>query len=66
MGGDPQGEARGPREETGGPGPLADSDDTTSADSGLAGGTGASAGEATANPLGTQPLDDEADEGQGR
>lgn len=32
-----------------------DSDDTTQADAGMAGGTGALAGEATVNPGGTEP-----------
>lgn len=37
-----------------------DSDDTTQADAGMAGGTGAEAGEATTTPLGTEPhADDE-------
>lgn len=39
-----------------------DSDDTTQADAGMVGGTGAEAGEATTTPLGTEPhADDEED-----
>lgn len=62
MAGDRDDEAS-PREEVGGPGGLTDRDDTTQADAGMAGGTGADAGESTANPLGTEPVADDDETG---
>lgn len=41
------------------PSGLVDSDDTTQADAGMVGGTGAIPEEATAQPYGTEPEDDE-------
>lgn len=38
-----------------------DSDDTTQADAGMAGGTGSTEGEATATPMGTEPYADDED-----
>lgn len=38
---------------------LVDSDDTTMADAGLTGGTGAAEGEGTVTPYGTEPEEDE-------
>ena len=52
-----------PRAEVGTPDGLVDSDDTTQADAGMAGGTGTVEGQATTNPLGTEPFDDAADTG---
>ena len=48
------------QDETAGDGRV-DSDDTTQADAGMAGGTGAAEGEATATPQGTEPYEEEAD-----
>ena len=36
-----------------------DSDDTTQADAGMAGGTGSAEGQATATPQGTEPYEDD-------
>ena len=36
-----------------------DSDDTTQADAGMAGGTGSDEGQATATPQGTEPYEDD-------
>lgn len=47
-----------PDEAQGQPGPV-DSDDTTQSDAGMAGGTGTDEDEATANPVGTDPLDED-------
>lgn len=67
MAAEPEDQPRDPRpddddaEQGAGAGQV-DSDDTTQADAGMAGGTGAAAGEATVNPSGTEPHaeDDEA------
>lgn len=45
-------------------GGLTDSDDTTQADAGMVGGTGAAPTEGTAQPLGTEPYENEEDTGR--
>ncbi len=61
MAGEKEDQGSTPRDEVGGLSGLVESDDTTQADAGLAGGTGTDEGQATVNPLGTDPHgDDEA------
>ena len=48
-----------PRDDDRGPDGLVDSDDTTQADAGMTGGTGADEGQASATPTGTEPHDDD-------
>lgn len=57
MSGDDQRSERAHDDESG----LVESDDTTQADAGMAGGTGAAPGEATVQPLGTEPHDGDGD-----
>lgn len=50
-----------PRETDTGPGGLVESDDTTQADAGMTGGSGAEEGGATATPTATEPHADDED-----
>lgn len=65
MGGDADNEAFSARDEVGGPSGLVDSDDTTQADAGMTGGSGADEAGASATPQATEPHadDDELNEG---
>lgn len=61
MGGDTGTDGTNPRDEDLAPSGQVDSDDTTQADAGMAGGTGADEGQASATPMGTEPHDDDQD-----
>lgn len=52
-----------PRDDDG-PSGQVDSDDTTQADAGMAGGTGTAEDEVTATPMGTEPHADPEDTGE--
>lgn len=56
------GDDENPRDEDTRPDGQVDSDDTTQADAGMAGGTGAEEGQATATPMGTQPQAEDDEE----
>ena len=63
MAGETEDEGTSPRDEVGGLSGLVDSDDTTQADAGMAGGTGTDEGQATVNPLGTEAHDEDEPQG---
>ena len=65
MAGDTEDEGANPRDEADGPSGLVESDDTTQADAGMAGGTGSDEGQATVNPLGTDAHDEDEAQGTG-
>ena len=52
-----------PRKTDSGPSGLVESDDTTQADAGMAGGSGADEGGASATPMATEPHADDDDLG---
>lgn len=54
----------GARDEVARSGGLADTDDTTEADQGMPGGAGAAPTEGATQPVGTEPLADEEDQGE--